>query len=124
MAKNYPSSPFRFARRVGHYAKPHSYIHGIIVIHSDDTVETSRRDVSTGVPRLKSRSLGAIINQIKSVCTKRIRAAGVLNFGWQPKYYDHIIRDNEDLDRIREYIIGNPDKWEDDEENPANVKGN
>ena len=101
-----------------------NHIHGIIVIHSDDTVETSRRDVSTGVPRLKSRSLSAIINQIKSVCTKRIRAAGVLNFGWQPRYYDHIIRDNEDLDRIREYIIGNPDKWEDDEENPANVKGN
>ena len=100
-----------------------NHIYGIIVIHNDDNVETARRAVSTEGPGLKAKSLGAIINQIKSVCTKRIRAAGFMDFGWQPRYYDHIIRDNEDLDRIREYIVGNPYKWDEDEENPANVKG-
>jgi len=74
-------------------------------------------------PRLKGQSLGAIINQIKSVCTKRIRAAGFTDFGWKPGYYGHIVRDNDDLDRIRNYVDGNPFKWDEDEENPANVSG-
>jgi len=79
-----------------------------------------QRDVSTENLRLKAGSLGAIIGQIKSVCTKRIRSRGFSEFGWQAGYYDHIIRDNEDLDRIRKYINGNSQKWDEDEENPAN----
>lgn len=34
---------------------------------------------------------------------------------WQRNYYEHIIRDEDDLDRIREYIAGNPSRWEEDE---------
>jgi REP element-mobilizing transposase RayT len=121
-----------------------NHLHGIIVLHPNQTdVETSRlksidqnkksthqntfidqslnpRDVSTKKPRLQAGSLGAIIGQIKSVCTKRIRSKGFRDFGWQARYYDHIIRDNEDLDRIREYIPGNPYNWDEDVENPAN----
>jgi REP element-mobilizing transposase RayT len=37
---------------------------------------------------------------------------------WQRGYYDHIVRDDRDLQRIREYIIDNPRKWAEDEENP------
>jgi len=37
---------------------------------------------------------------------------------WQRDYYDHIIRDDNGLNRIREYIITNPLKWEIDKENP------
>lgn len=37
---------------------------------------------------------------------------------WQRNYYEHIIRDEFDLNRIREYIINNPGRWQDDEENP------
>jgi len=123
-----------------------NHIHGIIVLHPiESDVETSRsnsvnrcttsihqniffhqilnqRDVSTEKPILKAGSLGAIIGQIKSVCTKRIRSKGFRDFGWQAGYYDHIIRDNEDLGRIREYIYGNPDKWDEDVENPVNLK--
>ena len=123
-----------------------NHIHGIINLHpGEGVVETSRsnphnkqkisnlqvvlshqnlrqRDVSTENPRLKAGSLGAIIGQIKSVCTKRIRSKGFYDFGWQAGYYDHIIRDNKELDRIREYILGNPYKWDDDEENPENLK--
>ena len=123
-----------------------NHIHGIIILHPiESDIETSRanphnmhktsihpevlfqqslhqRDVSTETPRLKAGSLGAIIGQIKSVCTKRIRYKGFCDFGWQAGYYDHIIRDNEDLGQIREYIYGNPDKWDEDVENPANMK--
>jgi putative transposase len=34
---------------------------------------------------------------------------------WQRNYYEHIIRDDEDYDRIAEYILGNPLSWEHDD---------
>jgi putative transposase len=37
---------------------------------------------------------------------------------WQRNYYEHIIRDETDLVRIRRYIVNNPLSWENDEENP------
>jgi hypothetical protein len=38
---------------------------------------------------------------------------------WQRNYYEHIIRDDESLNRIRQYIQNNPGNWEFDRENPA-----
>jgi REP element-mobilizing transposase RayT len=97
-----------------------NHFHGNIIIMD---VETSRRDVSkeneTGQrpvsTQLKPNSLGSIIGQFKSICTKRIHKLGYLHFQWQPRFYDHIIRNEEDLRRIREYIQNNPLKWELDE---------
>jgi REP element-mobilizing transposase RayT len=37
---------------------------------------------------------------------------------WQRNYYEHIIRNEDELNRIREYILNNPLKWEFDAENP------
>ncbi len=82
--------------------------------------ETPQRGVSTGTAlNWKPDSLGAIENQFKSACTKRIRAAGYREFGWQRRFYDHIIRDEESLLHIGEYIRYNPNKWDLDEYNPA-----
>jgi len=41
---------------------------------------------------------------------------------WQRHYYDHIIRDEAELNRIRQYILDNPANWEEDAENPQRVK--
>jgi REP element-mobilizing transposase RayT len=102
-----------------------NHLHGIIVItDSPDTVgmprpmvETPRRGVSTAMTtggQLMAGSLGAIMGQIKSVCTKRIRAAGYPDFAWQSRFHDHIIRDEESLQRIRRYIVNNPGTWTED----------
>ena len=40
---------------------------------------------------------------------------------WQRNYYEHIIRSEEEMTRIREYIINNPLKWSEDENNPAHI---
>jgi len=40
-------------------------------------------------------------------------------FAWQRNYYEHIIRDEKSLDRIRDYIFNNPFSWALDRENPA-----
>ncbi|MCX6361141.1 MAG: transposase [Armatimonadetes bacterium] len=39
---------------------------------------------------------------------------------WQRNYYEHIIRDEDSLNRIREYIMDNPIRWQFDHDNPIN----
>ena len=39
---------------------------------------------------------------------------------WQRNYYEHIIRDEKSLENIRNYIINNPAKWQDDDYNLTN----
>jgi REP element-mobilizing transposase RayT len=59
-------------------------------------------------------SLGAIIGQFKSRVTKRLGCPV-----WHRGYYEHIIRDDDSLDRIRMYIEANPINWAIDKENPC-----
>jgi putative transposase len=42
---------------------------------------------------------------------------------WQRNYYERIIRDEEELLRVREYIRDNPRLWAEDPENPVNLGG-
>ena len=37
---------------------------------------------------------------------------------WQRNYYEHVIRNEAELEKVREYLLGNPGRWEEDEENP------
>lgn len=68
-----------------------------------------------GIPH----SLPTIIGQFKSLATKQINTkwnvSGVKI--WQRNYYEHIIRDEESLGKIREYIVNNPINWQEDEMN-------
>jgi REP element-mobilizing transposase RayT len=93
-----------------------NHIHAIIVIRETPgvAVETPHRGVSVKT-KWRARSLGAIINQFKSICTKRIRASGCMDFAWQRRFYDHIIRNEKELENIGAYILGNPIKWAEDE---------
>jgi REP element-mobilizing transposase RayT len=62
----------------------------------------------------KPASVGAWVAGFKSATTKRINiqrgSPGVPV--WQRNYYEHIVRDNADRDRIRRYISNNPVRWE------------
>ena len=40
---------------------------------------------------------------------------------WQRNYYEHVIRNEDELNQIREYTVNNPIKWALDEDNPINV---
>lgn len=86
------------------------HFHGIIEIHSTG-VETPCQGVSTGIKKWQPGCLGSIINHFKRACTVRIRDMHHPNFAWQPRFYDHVIRSDEDLCRIREYIKNNPLMW-------------
>jgi putative transposase len=67
-----------------------------------------------------ARSVSAITSAIKSAVTRRLRERykrPELEV-WHKKFHDHVVRDQEDLDRIREYIINNPAQWAEDRYNP------
>ena len=57
------------------------------------------------------QTLGKIIRHFKAKATKKIHDAAFSNFGWQGRFHDHIIRDEDDLERVREYIRNNPLCW-------------
>ncbi|HXX23603.1 MAG TPA: transposase [Terriglobia bacterium] len=66
-------------------------------------------------------SVGAILGQIKSLTKKAInKTRGTPGRAvWQPNYHEHVIRNENELQRIREYICNNPLRWPSDRENPA-----
>jgi len=69
------------------------------------------------------KSLGSFIAGFKASVTSR--AGRELNSGniWQRNYYEHILRDQTDYERIAVYIIDNPTNWNEDDENPQNLVG-
>jgi putative transposase len=42
---------------------------------------------------------------------------------WQRGFYEHVVRNEQELMAIREYILGNPARWDDDENNPDFAQG-
>jgi REP element-mobilizing transposase RayT len=109
-----------------------NHVHGIIFIHDNIRAATNplpsvgARHVSplqkpSYPPHgFKPGSVGAIIASFKSAVTRR--AGREFNSGniWQRNYYEHILRDQADYERIAGYILDNLANWEQDEENPQN----
>ncbi len=94
-----------------------NHMHGIIVI--DSPLPPERGDAEQ-TRRLGRQSLGAIVGNFKSVTARRInrirRTPGVPV--WQRNYYERVVRNDRELQRIREYIALNPARWALDRENP------
>ncbi len=87
-----------------------NHFHAVVHIAGKPcNARTLLHGVRTG--KWKSGVLGAIMGQFKQQVTKKIRRNGVPGFNWLNRFYDHIVRDEEDLNRIREYIRNNPAKW-------------
>ena len=104
-----------------------NHIHGIIAIQrsSRSVGAHGRAPLPSGGAFLQRppRSLGSFLAGFKSAATKRINAfrRSPGQPVWQRNYYEHVIRDDRDLDRIRRYIRDNPAKWAEDIYNPAIV---
>jgi REP element-mobilizing transposase RayT len=78
----------------------------------------------TPLRRPMSRSLGVMINGYKAAVTREIRrlSGNPDAVVWQRNYYEHVIRNEHDLDSIREYIRNNPAQWTLDRENPERAR--
>lgn len=99
-----------------------NHVHGILFIEEMANVGATGPVAPTKSGTLQPNTLGSIIGQFKSVVTKKIRRSGRINFKWQRGFYDRVIRNDDELNRIREYIVYNPLKWQEDNDNPANWK--
>ena len=98
-----------------------NHMHGIVIINNVETCHGVSLQKNSNVNKFSkpiSGSLAMIINQYKSSVARICRKNGYNKFAWQPRFYDHIIRNEKLLQKIREYIHNNPLKWDVDENNP------
>ncbi|MBF0491060.1 MAG: transposase [Candidatus Omnitrophica bacterium] len=89
-----------------------NHLHGIIV----NVGAVINRPHDGAIDNRPYGKLSQIIKSYKQMVTKHIRKQNIY-FQWQRNYHDHIIRNETDLHRIREYIINNPLQWATDENN-------
>ena len=97
-----------------------NHVHGVIMILSTDPLEIdpSTPKLSQIMRWFKTRTTNDYILGVRTEGWPRY--PGKL---WQTGFYDHIVRDEPTLERIRSYIAANPSRWPWDEENPRRVGG-
>ncbi len=96
-----------------------NHLHAIICLF--DGTGTTQRSSPT--------SISEIIKNFKTYTT-RLYIEGVHKYNWptfekklwQRSFYEHVIRNDQSLCKIQQYIVNNPLKWELDRENPLNIK--
>ncbi|MCE2719943.1 MAG: transposase [Dolichospermum sp.] len=119
-----------------------NHFHGIVIINQEINSDFMKNDVDfqdnnvgangrsplqqiqSSRPKIsmKPKSISSLIAGFKSATTKKINIIRNTpqNPVWQRNYYDHIIRNDESLARIREYVQNNPLSWENDQLHPNN----
>ncbi|MFN9398166.1 MAG: transposase, partial [Dolichospermum sp.] len=117
-----------------------NHFHGIVIINQEINSDFMKNDVDfqdnnvgangrsplqqiqSSRPKIsmKPKSISSLIAGFKSATTKKINIIRNTpqNPVWQRNYYDHIIRNDESLARIREYVQNNPLSWENDQLHP------
>ena len=106
-----------------------NHIHGIIVINNSIKPSVGPRDLAGLQARLNknrfgpliSNSLSSIIHGFKSSVKRFCNKNGNQNFAWQSRYWDRVIRNEEELMKIHKYIEFNPHKWDWDRNHPDNT---
>lgn len=117
---------------LGEFVVMPNHFHGILIIgeneynggNGDGWDGGNRRDamhcVSTPTPTETTNQFGpqrkniaSIIRGFKSSVTKIARIINP-DFAWQPRFFDHIIRDDKSFNNISNYIINNPENWDKD----------
>ena len=95
-----------------------NHIHGIIVVPGRGTA--CRAPTIEQFAKPSVGSIPTIVRSYKSSVTRYVnlarRAPGVP--GWQRNYYEHVVRNEAELMTNREYIMANPLRWDDDDNNP------
>jgi len=100
-----------------------NHIHGIIMLHDVGAQFIApNNDQGAANPGAMNRAptIGGIIRAFKARCThsiNQLRSVQGVSL-WQRNYYEHVIRNEPSLQKIREYITNNPAQWAIDRENP------
>ena len=105
----------------GDYVIMPNHIHGILAIEDNIVGAKNFSPSKAGSPRGTSKTIGSVIRGFKIGVTKWIRQHTRIDHVWQRNYYEHVIRDEDELNLVREYIQNNPKRWDLDRENPDAV---
>jgi REP element-mobilizing transposase RayT len=92
-----------------------NHIHGIMIINNP----VGNRPACSVY---ENNNLSIIIGSYKSTVTKQINRIDNTVFQWQRSFHDHIIRAEDSLKNIREYIVNNPLTWDNDVNNGVTVQ--
>ena len=104
-----------------------NHVHGILLLNVGAGFKPARPESPPTTatragfkPAPTSRGLPEIVRGFKSFSARAVNVArGVLGAPvWQRNYYEHVVRGEDEMNRIREYIVNNPLQWEMDRENP------
>lgn len=125
--------PVHFANvETGAFVIMPNHVHGIIYILNEHrgTVSVPDDNIPQHIqggetPPLRKPTLGQIVAYFKYQSTKemnKVETADAVTKFWQRNYYEHIIRDEKDLQNKTDYIEANPLLWDEDDENPVNGK--
>lgn len=129
------------ARRVelGAFVVMPNHVHGILILHHEDNIgDVNKMEVKDAVEtpplidpfvvknnpeklydahyRFQNQgknTISSIVGSYKSAVTKHSRRLG-LDFSWQVRFHDYIIRNDGEYQRINDYIEGNPANWAED----------
>jgi len=89
-----------------------NHIHAIVVLTGERAGAMNR-----------APTLGEVIRGFKARSSvERRKSLGDNAVLWQRNYFEHVVRNDADLSRVREYIADNPRRWAEDEENPQRVQ--
>ena len=105
-----------------------NHFHGIVILlnHQGKIPEVGlhfawhHKDLKEGVEwrrHVASRHiklLPKVLGGLKSVSSREIRKSGWQDFKWQRSYHDKIIRTEQELANVRQYIRTNPARWQED----------
>ena len=97
-----------------HIVRP-NHVHVLLILTDGAEAPAPRRFAAPA-----SGTVSSIINALKAACTSRIRKeiGPATMVVWQARFHDRLIRDENELQQTRHYILNNPGAWEADPENP------
>jgi len=122
------SSEIRSEVHLDEFVLMSNHLHGIVLILGNDIVGATGGRPLGGNRRLplhgpQTRSLASFISGFKASCTHSINELRASpDRLWQRNYYEHVIRNENALNAIREYIKANPSQWQGDSENPDAIR--
>ena len=82
-----------------------NHIHGILFINKPDKIDWQFNKFG-----VQSQNLASVIRGYKA-SIKTYSTINDIEFGWQPRYHDHVIRNEKEYLNIRNYIFNNPQQW-------------
>ncbi len=107
-----------------------NHVHGIIIISKltdYDALGSKTQNVASLQEIVYTNKFGPQSGNISSVirgykaAVKSFATTNKIEFAWQPRFYDRIIRDEDEMKRIRKYIVENPYNWFRDRNNKEDL---